>query len=532
MKKPVAQVRLLRVAFHLDAPLRRGSNPRTMNPSESYSALLAELREINRLGTMESLLAWDQQTHMPGKGTPFRAEQKSMLAAMMHQRLTSKKVGDWLSAVETSDLVADPQSDAAVNVRHTRRDYDRAMKLPEELVRERSRLSVMAHQAWVEARKNADFAAFVPWLEKTIALVRREADCIGYKKHPYDALLDEYEPGDTTADVQAVFDELRDPLLQLVGRIVDCGREAPVEILERTFPVDVQEKIVRQASAAIGFDFQAGRLDVSVHPFCQTCGPHDTRLTTRYDEHSFGDSFFSVLHETGHGLYQQGLPPEHFGAPRGHPVSLGIHESQSRLWENLVGRSRPFWRFFLPKLKHVFGPTLADVNEDDWYAAINDVRPGFIRVDADEATYNLHVLLRFELEQAMVTGDLAAADVADAWNERMKKYLGLTPPDAAKGALQDIHWSLGAIGYFATYTLGNLYAAQFFEKASRDLGDLNAMLARGDFAPLLHWLRTNIHSHGQRFGARDLVRRVTGQKLSARPMMEHLNRKAAEIYRI
>jgi carboxypeptidase Taq len=501
-----------------------------MTPTESYHALIAELREIDLLCKTEALLGWDQQTHLPAKGTEFRAKQKSMLAGMIHQRWTSEKFGDWLSAAESSDLVADPNSDAAVNVRQTRRIFERDVKLPEELVRERTKLSVMAHQAWVDARKKADFAAYAPWLQKTVTLVRREAECVGYSQHPYDALLDEYEPGDTTADLRGVFDELRGPLVELVGRIAGCGRTAPTEILERSYPVDLQEKLARQASAAIGFDFQAGRLDVSVHPMCSELGPLDTRLTTRYDEHSFGDCFFSVLHETGHGLYQQGLPPEHYGTPCGQPVSLGIHESQSRLWENLVGRSRPFWRFFLPKLKDNFGSSLAGVNEEQWYAAINDVRPSLIRVESDEATYNLHVLLRFELEQAMVTGELAAADVSEAWNEKMRKYLGLTPPDAAQGALQDIHWSLGAIGYFPTYTLGNLYAAQFFEQAGRDLGDLDGMLGRGDFTPLLQWLRKNIHSQGQRHKARELVQRVTGQKLSARAMLAHLNRKAAEVY--
>jgi carboxypeptidase Taq len=501
-----------------------------MNATESYRALIAELRELNMFGRTISILGWDQQTHLPNKGTEFRAGQMSLLSGMYHRRFTSEKIGDLLSAVETSDLVSDPMSDAAVNARQTRRFYDRARKLPEDLVRERTMLGVMAHQAWVEARKKADFPAFAPWLAKTISLVRREAECIGYKHHPYDALLDEYEPGDTTADVRAVFEELRGPLVDLIGRVVDSGRVAPAEILERSFPVDVQEKFAREAAAAIGFDFTAGRLDVSVHPFCTDLGPYDTRITTRYDEHSFNDSFFGVLHETGHALYQQGLSPEHYGTPRGDAISLGIHESQSRFWENLVGRGRPFWRYFLPRLKQVFGSVVADVSEDDWYAAINDVRPSFIRVEADEATYNLHILLRFELEQAMVAGELAAVDVPDAWNARMRKYLGLTPPDAAKGALQDVHWSHGSMGYFPTYTLGNLYAAQFFEQAARDLGDLDGMLGRGEFAPLLQWLRTNIHSQGQRYKARDLVRRVTGKGLSAQALLSHLNRKAAEVY--
>jgi carboxypeptidase Taq len=388
----------------------------------------------------------------------------------------------------------------------------------------------MAQQAWVSARKNADFPSFAPWLEKTLTLKRQEANCIGYKVHPYDALLDEFEPGDTTADLTAVFSELRAPLVDLIGRIGQSPRKTPAEILERTYPKFAQEKLARDAAVAIGFDFDAGRLDVSVHPFCTGLGPGDTRMTTRYDENYFGDAFFGVLHETGHGLYNQGLPAQHFGTPCGQYVSLGIHESQSRMWENLVGRSRSFWRFFLPKTKAAFPDALGNVSEDDWYRAINDVRPSLIRTESDEATYNLHILLRFELEQAMISGDLAVADIPAAWNEKMKSYLGLVPPDAAKGVLQDIHWSGGAIGYFPTYTLGNMYAAQFFEQARKDLGDLDAMFARGEFAPLLGWLRQNIHSLGRRYTARQLVKKVTGKDLSAQPLLAHLNHKAAEVY--
>jgi carboxypeptidase Taq len=255
-------------------------------------------------------------------------------------------------------------------------------------------------------------------------------------------------------------------------------------------------------------------------------------MTTRYDESYFGDAFFGVLHETGHGLYDQGLPPEHFGTPRGEAVSLGIHESQSRMWENLVGRGRAFWRHFMPQAREALPQALAGVSDDDWYFAVNDVRPSLIRTEADEATYNLHVMLRFELEQAMLSGEVGAADVPAAWNERMKSYLGVTPPDDASGCLQDIHWSGGMIGYFPTYTLGNLYAAQFFERARKDLGDLDAMFARGDFAPLLGWLRNNVHSHGKRYRPAELDRRVTGREPSPEPLLRHLRAKAAELYAV
>ena len=501
--------------------------PAMTDAATAYRKLSDEMRQLGLLGSISALVGWDEQTHLPAKGTEFRAEQSSLLAEMTHNRFTAPQVGDWLSAV----AAAPPTEDAAVNARELRRQYDRATKIPASLVMEQTRTSVLAQQAWVDARKASDFAAFAPWLSKTLDLKRQEAECVGYAVHPYDALVDEYEPGDTTADLAAVFESLRDPLVELIAKIKESGRPAPVEILERHYPAAAQEALSRAAAEAVGFDFTAGRLDVSVHPFCSGMAPGDTRLTTRYDEQYFGDAFFGVLHETGHGLYEQGLPKvANVGMPLGHAVSLGIHESQSRMWENLVGRSRAFWSHFLPKARAAFPAALADVTDEQWYRAINDVRPSFIRTEADEATYNLHVLLRFELEQAMVAGDLSIADLPGAWDERMRKYLGITPPDAARGVLQDIHWSGGSIGYFATYTLGNLYSAQFFEQARLDLGDLDAMFAAGEFRPLLGWLREKVHRHGRRYSARELARRVTGSDLSAEPLLRHLRRKAADVY--
>ena len=502
-----------------------------MNPQAAYDALLTELRGVALLNSVNGVLGWDERTQMPAKGAEHRASQSALLAKLAHERFTSPRVGELLGTVEGSPLVTDPESDAGVNVRETRRAYDRATKLPTPLVEELTRAAVMGQQAWGEAREKNDYPAFRPWLEKLLGLKRQEAACVGYASgNPYDALLDEFEPGMTAAEVTATFEQLRGPLVELVGRIVGSGRRAPLEILERRYPAAGQGKLARAAAAAVGFDFEAGRLDVSLHPFCTGLGPGDTRMTTRYDEQYFGDAFFGVLHETGHALYDQGLDPTHFGTPRGDAASLGIHESQSRMWENLVGRSRSFWRFFLPKAREAFGETLADVDEDRWHHAVNDVRPSLIRTEADEATYNLHVLLRFELEGSMLTGDLSPADVPGAWNERVRKYLGLTPPDDARGCLQDIHWSGGAFGYFPTYTLGNLYAAQFFEQARADLGDLDAQFARGEFAPLLGWLRTNIHTHGKRFTAAQLAQRVTGKPLGAEPLLRHLRGKAAELY--
>jgi carboxypeptidase Taq len=452
-----------------------------------------------------------------------------MLAKMAHEWFTSPTIDNLLAEVESSPLVADPHSDAAVNIRETRRAYDRARKIPGSLVEELSRTSVFAQQAWGEARKKSDYKTFQPWLEKILVLKRREAECVGYASNPYDALIDQFEPGETADGVRKMFAGLRGPLVELVGKIVASGRKAPVEILERNYPADAQEKLAREASAALGFDFESGRLDISLHPFCSGIGPGDTRLTTRYDPNYFADAFFGVLHETGHGLYDQGLEESHYGTPRGEAVSLGIHESQSRLWENLVGRSRPFWQHFLPKARAAFPQALASVSDDDWYFAINDIRPSPIRTEADEATYNLHVLLRFEIEEAMLKGDLSPADLPGAWTAKMKELLGITPPDDARGCLQDIHWSGGMIGYFPTYTLGNLYAAQFFEQARQDLGDLDSQFARGDFAPLLGWLRKNIHQPGKTYRPRELVKRVTGKEASADAALRHL-RKKAELY--
>jgi carboxypeptidase Taq len=370
-----------------------------------------------------------------------------------------------------------------------------------------------------------------PHLATTIRLKQREAQCVGYKDNPYDALLDDYEPSETAAGVERVFNGFKSELIDLVGRIRESGRKPRTDLLERSFPIEHQKQLSRMAAETVGFAFESGRIDIAVHPFCSGLGPGDTRLTTRYDEHDVGNSFFSTLHETGHGLYEQGLrKKEYFGTGCADSVSLGIHESQSRMWENLVGRSQPFWKFFWPKLQGMFKQALSDVRMEEWLGAVNAIRPTFIRTESDEATYNLHILMRFELEQAMLRDELPLGDVPGAWDEKMRGYLGITPPEPSKGVLQDVHWSSGYVGYFPTYTLGNLYAAQFFEAARRDLGDLDAMFARGEFRPLLDWLRKNIHHQGRRHTARQLVQRITGKDLSHDALMSHLKRKAGEYY--
>jgi carboxypeptidase Taq len=499
---------------------------------EHYADLIRRCKEWSLLGSCASVLGWDERTYMPRQGSNHRAEQMALLARLGHAQLTDPTVGERLAAVEASPLVRDPESAAAVNTREIRRTYDRAVKLPPELVEEIARVTSRAQQVWQEARQANDFAAFRPWLEKIVALKRREAEAVGYQGVPYDALLDEYEPGATTAEITRVFAELRRDLVPLLQELLSAAKRPKREILEREYPVERQQVFGQAAAAAIGFDFDAGRLDVTTHPFCSTFGPGDVRLTTRYNARDFNDGFFGILHEAGHGLYEQGLDPEHFGTPLGSAVSLGIHESQSRLWENVVGRGRPFWEHFFPRARQVFLSALRDVGLDDFLFAVNDVQRSFIRVEADEATYNLHIILRFELEQALIAGDLPAADVPAAWNWKFRQSFDLVPPTDAQGCLQDIHWSGGGIGYFPTYTLGNLYAAQLMEQARRDLGDVDADFRRGEFGRLKGWLNAKVHRAGQRWRPAELCRRVTGRPLSHQPLLGYLRQKYAPLYGI
>jgi carboxypeptidase Taq len=502
------------------------------NATKAYEELINQVREAHLLGSCSSVLGWDERTYMPHKGSAHRADQIALLARMVHERITAPRVGELLAEVEKSDVVRDAEAPAAVNIRETRRGYDRAVKLPKELVEEIARVTTRAQQVWQEARRDNAFATFRPWLEKIVALKRKEADAVGYKQHPYDALLDEYEPGATTAEITKTFAALRAELVPLVSAIMKSGKTPRREILEREYPVDRQQIFGQAAAAAIGFDFDGGRLDVTTHPFCSGMGPGDCRITTRYNLRHFNDAFFGILHEAGHGIYEQGLDPEHFGTPMGSAVSLGIHESQSRLWENLVGRSRPFWEHFFPRARQVFHDALRDVTLDDFMFGINDVQPTFIRVEADEATYNMHIILRFELEQALLTGDLKPADVPAAWNEKFRQSFDKMPPTDTLGCLQDVHWSMGGIGYFPTYTLGNMYAAQFMEQARLDLGDLDGDFRRGEFGRMKTWLNEKIHRPGQCWRAGDLCKRVTGKPLSHKPLLDYMKKKYAPLYGI
>ncbi|RMG32641.1 MAG: carboxypeptidase M32 [Planctomycetota bacterium] len=504
----------------------------TQHPA--YVALIGHLKEAATLGTTNAVLGWDEQTYLPPGGAEHRAEQTALLAGMYHQRMTDPQLGEWLATLEEQLPPDASEHDVAVwvNVRETRRRYDRATRTPRALVEELSRVATMAQQVWVAARRASDFSLFLPWLEKMVTLKREQAQAQQTDEHAtlYDVLLDEYEPGMRAADVQRVFEPLREELTRLLGEITASGRRPRREVLQREYPVARQRELAIRVAEWIGFDFERGRLDESPHPFCTSLGPHDCRLTTRYDPHYFNSAFFGTLHEAGHGLYEQGLPPDAFGTPMGETVSLGIHESQSRMWENFVGRSRGFWRYCFPRLQEAFPEVLDDVSEDEFHFAVNDVQPSFIRVEADEVTYNLHIMLRFELEQEIIAGELKPADVPEEWNRRFERDFGLRPPDDAQGCLQDVHWSAGLIGYFPTYALGNMYAAQFYRAADRDLGELQGLFGRGDFTPLRRWLNEKIHRHGMRFRAAELVRVVCGEPLDHRPLIDHLRRKLAPLY--
>ncbi len=501
-----------------------------MTAAEAYTGLIHRSKELGVLNSCAAVLNWDHQTYMPPQGGTLRGEQMAFLASLAHQKFTDPKVGELLGTVEGSELARDPHSDAGANVRELRRAYDRATKIPPSLVAELARITTEAQQVWEQARKKNDYAIFQPLLTRVVELKRQEAAAVGFQEHPYNALIEEYEPGTTVAELQSLFAELTAELAPLVRKITESPKQPDTRILQREFPTDRQKVFAEAAAVAIGFNFAAGRLDTTAHPFCSGFGPGDCRITTRYNPRFFNEAFFGVLHETGHAMYEQGLPTEQFGTPLGSACSFGIHESQSRLWENQVGRGRPFWEHFYPRLRQTFPAALADVSSDAFYFAINDVRPSFIRVEADEATYNLHIALRFELELALLSGDLTAAELPGAWNSRFESLFGLKVPDDAHGCLQDIHWSFGGIGYFPTYTLGNLYAAQLMDAARRDLSGLDEDFRRGEFGRLKAWLETHVYRHGQRYRAAELCRRATGSMLSPQPFLSYLADKFGRLY--
>jgi carboxypeptidase Taq len=500
-----------------------------MRAQAAYDELVRRAREEALLASCAALLGWDEETYMPRAGAAHRAAQLALLAGLEHARAVDPRVGELLAEVEGSDLAADPLAPAAVNVREWRRLYDRAVRLPRSLVEEMARISTLAQQEWAAARRAADFSLFRPWLERIVHLKRCEAQALG-GPGLYDALLEEYEPGITAAQVTDLLDALRRELVPLVQAIAGSRRRPDATLLCRDYPVEQQKSFGAAAAAALGFDFRRGRLDDAAHPFCAGLGPADCRLTARYQDQDFREGFFTILHETGHGLYEQGLDAAHWGTPMGEAASLGLHEAQSRLYENLVGRSRAFWQHFFPLAQRAFPEALGEVSLDDFHFAVSAVQPSLVRVSADETTYNLHILVRFELERALLSGDLPVADLPAAWSEACRRHLGLLPADDAEGCLQDGHWAAGLVGYFPTYTLGNVFAAQLFARANADLGGLELPFARGDFSGLLHWLRERVHAQGQRYPAARLVEFATGSPPDPGPLVRSLRARYGELY--
>ncbi len=483
-------------------------------------------RKIHRLAAIKATLEWDQETNLPPHGVEERSEQLALLEGMIHDLQTSPQLGPLTLDLSEATIVSD--EDRAL-VRLHRREFERASKLPKDLVERLARLTGVAQPLWAQARRENDFKKFSPSLAQLVDLAREKAELLGYQDHPYDALLDQYEPETTSAEVKAVFDGLQPGLADLARRIA-ARPQVPNAFLSRSFPRVSQEALARKVATDLGFDWNAGRLDVTTHPFCTTLGPRDVRITTRYDESFFNMAFYGVIHETGHALYEQGIDPRFGTTILGTGTSLGIHESQSRFWENFIGRSRPFIDRYFPSFQKAYPESLGDVDAESFYRGVNLVEPSFVRVEADEVTYSLHIILRFRLEMALLDGSLKSDDVPSAWNALFTELFGITPPSDTLGCLQDVHWAMGGLGYFPTYALGNLYAAQFFDALKKSIPDWSSLVSRGEFAPLLAWLRHNIHRHGRVYTAGELCRQVTGQALDPDFFLDYLNQKFGAIY--
>jgi carboxypeptidase Taq len=492
--------------------------------------LKERLAVVSDLNGAASLLGWDQQTYMPPGGAAARAEQLATLGRLAHEALISDEIGELLEGASAESKGSSSDSDESCLVRVVRRDYEKARKVPAALVAEIARATSLGMEVWVQARKDSNFGFFQPALQRILDLQRDLAQCLGFEESLYEALLDQYEPGMKKSELVRIFSELKVGLVPLVQSISERLDRVDDVVLRKNYPEAVQWKFSLEAARRLGYDFQRGRQDKSVHPFTTSFSVNDVRITTRVDEQFLPTALFGTLHECGHALYEQGVSQNLERSPLAGGASLGVHESQSRLWENLVGRSRGFWKFFLPRLKKAFTQNLQDVSLESFYRSINRVEPSLIRVEADEVTYNLHILLRFELESELVESRLALADLPEAWNAGMKALLGVVPQNDAEGVLQDVHWSNGLIGYFPTYSLGNLLSVQLFEKAQAAIPALAAQIENGDFAALLDWLRTNVHQHGRKFLPSQLIQLATGESLRAAPYLRYLREKYSEIY--
>jgi carboxypeptidase Taq len=497
---------------------------------ESLLELKRRLAEVSDLVKARSLLFWDQRTMMPPEGAAVRAEQLGTLSKLAHDRFTSDEIGALLDDLADYEKGLPYESDEASLIRVARRDYDRERRVPAELRRDLTHAAAAGYPAWVDARARSDYASFLPYLERNVELRRRYAECFDVDE-PYDALLDEYEPGMKTAEVREVFDVLKPELIGLVHAVADHQNGVDNSFLRGSFPADRQRRLSLAVLEALGFEHDSWRLDETQHPFASGMATGDIRITTRFKEHDVSDALFTTMHEFGHGIYERSIDPALERTPLCRGVSMALHESQSRLWENLVGRSRPFWSFFYPTFQSIF-PEFAEVEEGAFYRAVNKVEPAHIRVEADEVTYSLHIILRFELEQELLSGELDLRELPAAWNSRMQEYLGVTVTDDAQGVLQDTHWSGASLGYFPTYALGNVISLQIWEQALAAMPDLADQLGRGEFGELREWLRDQLYRYGRKLEPKELIERMTGGGLDPAPYLRYLKQKVGEVYGI
>lgn len=490
------------------------------------------LVELSHLSSTLGLLQWDQEVYLPAKADEARAKTISSLSSLVHKNFIDIDADGLLTKLKKQFDAKKLKGDDAVIVAETWRGFERANKLPSAFVRELAETTALAHNVWVKAREANDFKLFLPYLEKIVKLKQKEAKLIGYKDSPYDALIDEYEPGMTTAEAAKILNDLKDFLVPFLKSIKQTKTKFDVKKLKGKFSISEQEEFNKLIVDKMGFDLEAGRLDKAVHPFASGLHPYDVRLTTRYAEDDILYAVGSTVHEAGHGIYEQGLSAEHFGTPLCESVSYGIHESQSRLWENNIGKGLPFWKYFYPKLQKKWPKPFARVPLEEFYKIYNQVEPSLIRTESDEVTYNLHIIVRFEIEKEMIEGSIDLADLPKIWRAKMKEYLGIDVPTDSLGVLQDVHWSGGGIGYFPTYSFGNLYAAQFYAAMKKAIPDIDKQIAKGEFGQIRSWLNKHIHAHGKTYTAGALVKKVTGEDLNSRYFADYLKEKYSKIYSI
>lgn len=496
------------------------------NSQKLYTAYTSLLQKAADINNASAVLGWDQEVYMPAKGAEFRGRQLATLASQAHEILTSDHLNNILHELAQRNDLSETER---MNVVRSLEDIEKNKKLSGEFVEDLSRQSSECFNAWVDARQKNDYSIFAPSLLKMIGLKKKQADLYGYEAHPYDALLDDYEKGANVAMLDKVFKGIREMLPAILDKIKHAPQVSN-DCFHQNFPKEPQWNFGIDVLKSMGFDFEAGRQDYSEHPFTTSFAPTDVRVTTRVDEHNYASMLWSCIHEGGHGLYEQGLPESQYGLPLGAAASLSIHESQSRLWENCIGRSIGFWQHFYPKLQQYFPQQLGNVSVDTFYKAANMVAPSLIRTEADEVTYHFHVMIRYEIEKALIEGSLDPKDLRTAWNDQYRKYLGVTPPDDKSGVLQDVHWSHGSFGYFPTYSLGSLYAAQFYHQAGKEIPALHPQINNGEFKPLLAWLREKIHKHGRRYYSEELCELVTGSKLDPAYFMKYIEDKYNGIY--